>query len=138
MLYVIKDKIMKTIIISFIFCFSVASVALAQETHEMNHSHSHEHIQSETNHQASAPLAMKGKACENVTEIQVNGLVCDFCARAIEKVFGRQDGVKAVDVNLDEGRILVSTDPGASLEESTIRSLVEDAGYSPTSIERGC
>ena len=32
----------------------------------------------------------------------VNGLVCDFCARALEMTIGKKDAVKAIKVNLKE------------------------------------
>ena len=36
----------------------------------------------------------------------VNGLVCDFCARALEKVFLKREAVESTDVDLDEKVIL--------------------------------
>tara|TARA_E500000331_G_scaffold183724_1_gene176890 strand:- start:287 stop:535 length:249 start_codon:yes stop_codon:yes gene_type:complete len=36
----------------------------------------------------------------------VNGLVCDFCARALEKVFLKREAVESIDVDLDEKVIL--------------------------------
>ena len=44
---------------------------------------------------ALAPSAYGGE----IVKIGVNGMVCDFCARAIEKVFMKQDAVESIDVN---------------------------------------
>jgi len=32
--------------------------------------------------------------------VKVNGLVCDFCARALEKIFSKQDSVENIEVDL--------------------------------------
>ena len=36
-----------------------------------------------------------------IIDVEVEGLVCDFCAQSIEKVFMKQPGVSVVYVNLD-------------------------------------
>lgn len=61
--------------------------------------------------------------------IDANGLVCDFCARALEKVFMKQDSVTGIDVNLDNGVILISLKDGMTMDDATITKLVTDAGY---------
>ena len=66
--------------------------------------------------------------------IDANGLVCDFCARALEKVFMKQDGVTGIDVNLDDGVILISLKNGKTLDDATLTKLVTDAGYNIDSI----
>ena len=38
-------------------------------------------------------------------KIGVEGMVCDFCAQSIQKVFLKQAGVERVDVNLDVGKV---------------------------------
>lgn len=68
--------------------------------------------------------------------IDANGLVCDFCARALEKVFMKQKGVAGIDVNLDSGKILISLEKGATMDDATVKKLVTDAGYNIGSIER--
>ncbi len=59
----------------------------------------------------------------------VNGLVCDFCARALEKVFGKQEAVESINVDLDEKVITVHFNEGQSLDNETITQLITDAGY---------
>ena len=76
------------------------------------------------------------KASHTMT-IRVNGLVCDFCAIAIEKVFLRESGVRAVDVDLNLGTIVVELDPKQCLSLDRIDTLTTDAGYTLTSIEEG-
>ncbi|MFQ3594760.1 MAG: cation transporter [Sphingomonadaceae bacterium] len=74
-------------------------------------------------------------AAEMVT-VKVNGLVCDFCARSIEKVVGRRGDVERVHVDLDKGEVHVALKSGATLTDPELRKLVVDSGYAVTAIER--
>ena len=67
-------------------------------------------------------------------ELQVNGLSCPFCAFGIEKKLQRVDGVREVEVLLDEGRIVVGFAEG---NRATVRDLdeaVEKAGFELASL----
>lgn len=68
--------------------------------------------------------------------VKVNGLVCDFCVRALNRVFKKQAAVKAVAVDLDAKEIRLAFKPGAALDDATIGRLVKDAGYNVVSISR--
>lgn len=69
-------------------------------------------------------------------EVKVNGLVCDFCARAVDKVFRKQAAVNDVTVNLDDGQILVDLKDGQTLEDTQIEKMVTDSGYALKEIIR--
>ena len=43
-----------------------------------------------------------------VAIIDVNGMVCDFCARGIEKTFYEDKLVKKVNVSLETGKVLIA------------------------------
>ena len=66
----------------------------------------------------------------------VKGLVCDFCARSIEKVFGKQTAVDSVKVDLDASEIRIRFKPGQSMSDDQIARLIRDSGYSLTAITR--
>ena len=73
--------------------------------------------------------------------IDVQGLVCDFCAQSIDKVFSKQVGVEKVDVNLNNGRVTVKMadvfeDDEVGISDKTIIKLLQDAGYEVTAIIR--
>lgn len=68
--------------------------------------------------------------------VSANGLVCDFCARALEKVFGKEEAVKAIDVNLDTKIITVNFNEGKTLSDERIKELITDAGYNVEGIHR--
>jgi len=68
--------------------------------------------------------------------VDVNGLVCDFCARALEKVFSKQDEVASIDVDLGEKVITIEFKGDQQLEDERISKLVQDSGYSVVAIRR--
>jgi copper chaperone CopZ len=70
-------------------------------------------------------------------KISVNGLVCDFCARAIEKVFGKEDAIEAVSVDLSAKLITATLKDGKTISDDAFKKLVTDAGYNVVSVTRG-
>jgi len=75
-------------------------------------------------------------SAQTLVTAKVNGMVCDFCARAVTKVFGKQDAVENVHVDLDNGEIHVTLKPGADLSDEKVADLVKKTGYDLVSIER--
>ncbi|MCR9194385.1 MAG: heavy-metal-associated domain-containing protein [Hyphomonas sp.] len=75
-------------------------------------------------------------AAQTMVTAKVTGMVCDFCARAVTKVFGKEDAVEAVHVDLDNGEIHVTLKPGAEMADDRIETLVKKSGYDLVSIER--
>lgn len=117
--------------------------------HEHNHDHEHEHqhentVQSESNdrdhgvgHLSKTPeieaaLADGGKA----VVADVLGVVCDFCAVAMNKIFGKRDEVAAVYVDLDTKALNLVFKPGQDLDDETIAALAVEAGYRIAAVYR--
>ena len=71
-----------------------------------------------------------------VLNISVNGLVCDFCARSIEKLFSKKESVKSINVNLEEMLIRIKLKKGKSLNDSIITKIITDSGYDIREIRR--
>ena len=69
--------------------------------------------------------------------VDINGLVCDFCARALEKVFGKQDSVENISVDLDSKVVTIHFNSDQLLDDQTITRYINDAGYSVEEIHRG-
>jgi copper chaperone CopZ len=69
-------------------------------------------------------------------EMQVNGLVCAFCAQGIAKKLGRMEATEDVLVNLENGLVAVALKPGKELDDATLRETLTDAGYSVQAIHR--
>lgn len=70
------------------------------------------------------------------TTVKVNGMVCDFCAQSVTKVFTKNDLVDDVKVDLDEGAIIFETRGCDILDEETIKEMVHYSGYDFVSVER--
>jgi cation transport ATPase len=66
----------------------------------------------------------------------VNGMVCAFCATAIEKTFKRQGEVKAVNVNLENKVVTVETKTGQTIDDAKFKKLMANTGYSVVRIDR--
>jgi hypothetical protein len=117
--------------------FLLALIVLTNITYAMdnNHgSHSQEgHQQDNQQHKSDSgvddslvPLdeKMYTSFISNINEgqiaiIDVNGMVCDFCARGIEKTFYKDEMVKKIKVSLESGKVLIaySNDKKVSFEE---------------------
>ncbi|MGH1456188.1 MAG: heavy-metal-associated domain-containing protein [Alphaproteobacteria bacterium] len=78
------------------------------------------------------PSAFAGE----IVTINVNGMVCDFCAQAIEKVFMKQDAVESIKVDLTTKQITATLKDNQNIDDETITKLVTDSGYAIESIER--
>ena len=68
--------------------------------------------------------------------LQVDGLACPFCAYGIEKKLGAIEGVVKLDVDIQQGRVLVTMTKDAQLSEQTARDKVKDAGFTLRSFSR--
>lgn len=68
--------------------------------------------------------------------VQVNGMVCDFCAQAISKSFKRRAEVADIRVDLTAKVVSLDFKPGQTLDEATIRRIVTNAGYTVVTLRR--
>ena len=75
-----------------------------------------------------------GKVTDNIININVNGMVCDFCAQSIEKVFMKRNEVKGINVNLEDQKVVIYLEKETDIVDSVISSIFEDAGYTVETI----
>jgi Copper chaperone len=68
--------------------------------------------------------------------VAVNGLVCDFCARALEKTFGKKDEVETINVDLNEKIVTIHFHEGRTLDDETLTQIITDSGYNVEGIAR--
>jgi len=69
-------------------------------------------------------------------EIEVNGLVCAFCAQGIEKTLKRFPATQAVYVNLENRLVAVQLKDGSDIDDSAMREAITNAGYTVVEIRR--
>lgn len=70
----------------------------------------------------------------DVVKVNINGLVCDFCARTMEKIFGQKPEVDSIDVNLSTKIVTLKMKPGATLKDEDITAAITDAGFNVVNI----
>jgi len=69
-------------------------------------------------------------------EMEVNGLVCAFCAQGIEKKLRTFPATSDVVVSLEERLVAVSTKDGQDIADEELRRALTDAGYTVVNIRR--
>jgi len=90
---------------------SLMSVNFIFSDEDHNHSHHHDvYVQGEKLEvdQERFKTFLNGLSNSQVAVVNVNGMVCDFCARGIERTFVRDKTVKKVDVDLERGKVLIA------------------------------
>ena len=71
-------------------------------------------------------------AKKNSVNVDVNGMVCDFCARGIEKTFYDDALVKRVLVSLETGKVLIAYDNAKKVDFGEIKNIFLSNGQSAT------
>jgi copper chaperone CopZ len=86
----------------------------------------------------AAMMALAAPTLANAETItaNVNGLVCGFCAKSIEKAFGKTASVQSVKVDLDKKTVVIVLKPQAKLLDGAVTRTITDAGYKVVKISR--
>ena len=145
----------KNIAIITALCFCLP--ATAQEHHDREnhaahdtHEH-HDHQATDTDHAthddhqvAGGPVLTRTEDIESALAdggepivADVLGVVCDFCALAMNKIFGKREEVAAIYVDLDTKALSLVLVPGASMSDQTVADLAVQAGYRIADVRRG-
>lgn len=69
-------------------------------------------------------------------EMDVNGLVCAFCAQGIEKTLKSFDATAEVYVSLENRIVAVALKEGAELTDAELTKAITDSGYAVVAIRR--
>ena len=118
----------KISILSLSILLFVSTFALANEQDHSNH-----------NHMESNQIEVQvGSIDPNGTlmTVAVEGMVCDFCAQAIERVFMKREEVAGITINLDDQNVIISLKSEKDIENTTIEELFLNAGYNVQTINR--
>mgnify|MGYP001361684727 CR=1 FL=1 len=81
-------------------------------------------------------IKSKDQSNSEILKISVNGLVCDFCARSIEKMFKKRESVESINLNLEKMLITIKLKDSYNLNNEEITKLIENSGYEVTAINR--
>lgn len=77
---------------------------------------------------------VKGLSDCQIAVISVMGMVCDFCARGIEKSFKRDPEVIGLDVDLSNGKIFIAFSSEAHIDFDEIKERILVNGQNATSM----
>ncbi len=75
-------------------------------------------------------------AAAESAKIKVTGMVCDFCARGVEKSFKGRDDIEKINVSLEDSLVEIQLKEKAALSDEEIKKVITDNGLSVVSIER--
>jgi mercuric ion binding protein len=81
-------------------------------------------------------LSLSSLASANTIEMEVNGLVCGFCAQGIEKTLKGLSAAEGVLVSLEHRLVAVKLKQGADIEDAKLLKALKDAGYTVVGIRR--
>ena len=68
--------------------------------------------------------------------VAVEGMVCDFCAQAIQKVFLKKEQVAGITVDLDNQNVIIALKEDTDITDNIIKDLFINAGYNVSEINR--
>jgi len=78
---------------------------------------------------------VEGQKNSQVAVISVNGMVCDFCARGIERTFKKDKAVQKIDVDLARGKVLVMYTQSAKVNFEDIKQKILSNGQNATDLQ---
>ncbi len=149
--------LIKTIVMTTALCYCLLATAedshdhMHHATHDMHEHDDHDHQEADSGHTshddhspASGPALTRTEDIESALArggepivADVLGVVCDFCALAMNKIFGKREEVAAIYVDLDTKALSLVLVPGASMSDQTIADLAVQAGYRIADVRRG-
>jgi copper chaperone CopZ len=81
-------------------------------------------------------FALPRIAAATTIEMEVNGLVCAFCAQGIEKKLRGFAATADIVVSLEKKLVAVATKEGQDIADEELRRALTDAGYTVKVIRR--
>ena len=142
------NLIMRQLMTLAAICFCLS--AFAQEHSDHADHNAHEHRDHKAADRGPDSDARKGPVLTHTDDIDlalakggepivadVLGVVCDFCALAMNKIFSKREEVAAIYVDLDTKALSLVLVPSTSLSDDIIADLAVQAGYRVADIRRG-
>ena len=131
---------------NFYFLFVIiGSMSVAAQDHAMHDMDAHDHeghlhdtmvdgklLEVDPERFDAFVLNLEGK---QVAIISVSGMVCDFCARGIEKTFTRDKSVLKVDVDLSGGKVLIAYGKEKNIDFEEIKMKIMSNGQNATGLQ---
>ena len=84
----------------------------------------------------AALAAASSLASARTVEMEVNGLVCAFCAQGISKTMKAFPAADGVYVSLEHRLVAVHLKDGQDIPDAALRKAITDAGYKLVAVRR--
>lgn len=68
--------------------------------------------------------------------LHVQGMVCGMCVQGITKLLSALEGVKSVDIELETGSVLITTQAKTELSDQVLQDAISRAGYKLQDLHR--
>ena len=125
-------KQLLTILFTFIFWTSINPYA-QEHNHDNNEmDHGNHEMDKEKITLQSGSIDPNGI----LLTVAVEGMVCDFCAQAIQKVFLKKEEVAGITVDLDNQNVIIALKENTNITDNIIEDLFINAGYNVSEINR--
>lgn len=129
--------------LSLSMCLTLFPITSQAQDHEMDDMHSHKGHMHEKMVDGKALTVdvdrfdkfVSDIAGDQIAVISVQGMVCDFCARGIEKTFGKDNTVTKIDVDLASGKVLLAYSPETKIDRAVIEKNILNNGLNATAIQ---
>ena len=128
--------------------FLLITFSLTTLANNLNEEHQHSHHQHHSHEGHMHEMLVDGKKLEvdpirfdrfvenlsnaQIAVVDVNGMVCDFCARGIEKAFQKDSSIKRIDVDLSKGKVLLAYSNGVEIDFNDIKKKILVNGQNAT------
>ena len=136
---------MRLSVLSMLFISALSLASAENTTHEADGDHGHiDHKSMGITGEISDAEVLKsvrfkrlvgGSPTFTVAVVRVNGMVCDFCARGVEKTFAKDPDVMKIDVDLELGSVLIAYGSEAQPSARDIDKGIRSNGLDVVDIE---
>ena len=92
--------------------------------------------QEETEALVTCDLEAIKKLKPHQTLLHVQGMVCGMCVQGITKLLSALEGVKSVEIELEAGAVLITTEERTQLSDGTLKDAITRAGYQLQDVHR--
>ena len=131
--------------------FLLIAFSLTTLANNLNEEHQHSHHQHHSHEGHMHEMLVDGKKLEvdpirfdrfvenlsnaQIAVVDVNGMVCDFCVRGIEKAFQKDSSIKRIDVDLSKGKVLLAYSNGVEIDFNDIKKKILVNGQNATGMK---
>ena len=130
---------MKTLILStFLFFTYLSPNSYGKDEKHPHSQHQHEVLVNGENFEIDKPRLnqfIHGLSASQLAVVNVNGMVCDFCARGIEKTFLKDPNVEKIDVDLARGKVTIAYLNEGTIDFIKIKEQILSNGQTATSMK---